>query len=67
MWPWPQPCASTRVSSAEVNAYSDELIAIMAIQGNHTIHARERPRRSRSVSPIRYTLPFLSVTSRNVG
>jgi hypothetical protein len=50
-----------------VNAYSDELMAIMAIQGNHTIHARERPRMSRSVSPIRYTLPFLSTTSLKLG
>jgi hypothetical protein len=55
------------VSSAEVNAYSDELMAIIAIHGSHTIHARDRPMMSRSVSPIRYTLPLSSITSRNLG
>ena len=67
MWAPCQPCASESVSSAEVNAYSDELMAIIAIHGSHTIHARDRPMMSRSVSPIRYTLPLSSVTSRNDG
>ena len=62
-----QPCASASVSSAEVNAYSDELIAIIESQGSQTIQTLDRPRMSRSVSPIRYTLPFSSTTSRNTG
>jgi hypothetical protein len=39
----------------------------MPAHGSHTIHARERPRMSRSVSPIQYTLPLLPTTSRNLG
>lgn len=30
---WVQPCASESVSSAEPNAYSDTLMAIIAIHG----------------------------------
>ena len=62
-----QPCASASVSSAEVNAYSDELMAIIEIHGSHTIQTRERPRMSLSVSPIRYTRPLSSTTSRYAG
>ena len=62
-----QPCASDSVSSAEVNAYSDELMAIMESHGSQTIHTLDRPRMSRSVSPIRYTRPFSSTTSRYAG
>jgi hypothetical protein len=39
----------------------------MPAHDSHTLHARERPRMSRSVSPIRYTRPLLSTTSRNLG
>jgi hypothetical protein len=53
MWAPCQLCASDRVSSAEVKAYSDELIAIIATQGSHTIQPRDRPMMSRSVSPTR--------------
>src|SRR4029450_6038391 len=67
IWAPCQPWASDSVSSAEVNAYSDELMAIIAIHGSHTIDARDRPRMSRSVSPIRYTLPLSSITSRYFG
>ena len=42
-------------------------MAIIEIHGSQTIHTLDRPRMSRSVSPIRYTLPFSSTTSRNAG
>ena len=59
-----QPCAWDRVSSAEPYAYSETLMAIMAIHGRYTMSLREWPRMSRSVSPTRYTRPLASVTSR---
>src|SRR5690242_20021208 len=67
MWAPCQPCASDSVSSADVNAYSEELMAIIEIHGSHTIQARDRPRMSRSVSPTRYTRPLSSTTSRYAG
>src|SRR6266567_5724327 len=48
---------------AAPNPYSNTLIASIASQGSHTIQLRERPSISRSVSPMRYTLPLASTTS----
>lgn len=63
MCPLFQRWASCRVSSAEVKAYSDELMPSMPIQGKSTIVHRGLPMMSRSFSPIRYTRPLRSVTS----
>lgn len=63
MCPLSQRWASCRVSSADVNAYSEELMPIMPIQGKSTMVQRGRPMMSRSVSPSRYRRPLRSVTS----
>ncbi|MFE1193101.1 hypothetical protein ACFW6E_09910 [Streptomyces olivaceoviridis] len=64
MCPLLHRCAWWSASSADVNAYSAELMPIMPTQGRMTIQVRLRPMMSMSDSPTRYTRPFRSVTSR---
>src|SRR5882757_6353485 len=63
MCPLDQRWASCSVSSADVNAYSEELMPSMPIHGKSTMVHRGRPMMSRSVSPMRYLRPLVSVTS----
>src|SRR3954447_15347225 len=58
------PCTSSRVDSAAPYPYSNTLTPIMASQGSQTIHRRDRPISCSGDSPMRYTRPFESVTSR---